>query len=422
MTFTARNWLKISTLFVLGSAFHCESCVFKDRSANMAALMALLIDHSSVSAFLNFLNCLVGVIIGKALPGLIFSFMDPRNNVRFFDFFGCNAPTGTITIAFVVFVFEWFFNYMHYTSKSFGPIGCFAAAFGASGLIVRCGGDDTTNASKYVEMAQYVFAIFLALAVDEVFDLILEKPARDAAVQNVKMIKEDFEAGFGAFFDKDMAKMKESLAKVKETICSAQADADDADPGLAMVPGFRSEFRFDLYKQALELCHLLHSDLAMLLLSLTEWVRDLPPKDGNDFSALKTREELSGPKATGSAFDLVEYLSSLHSISCKGGIKMQLLDSMATVFGALQNLLAPDIARGAFEDAEMTQEMTTMSLNGAQFRKHDALYKEINSKPFALRNTDMQITQDERVKVSVSCRALENAQHHLNEIQILLAK
>jgi len=422
MEFAVRNWVVIAGLFVLGYEFSCNKCVFTDRSANMAALVTLLINHYSGSAFLNNLKRLLGVIIGKVLPVIILSFMDPENNEGVFAYFDCSGASGTVSMAVLIFAFSWFFNYMYYTSKNWGLIGCLAAAFGCSGIIPPCGSAATGYQDKYKEIAQDVFAIFFGLFIDELFDWLNGKTPRDAAVSNIKTIKDDLEAGFTAIFSSDLEQLEKSLTKAKTTITQAQEYAYEADPSLAMVPGFRTEFKVNLYKVALELFHLLHSDLAMLLFALRDWVPDPPPKDGNDDTALEVQDAPVSPKASDHEFDPLEYINNLQAVSCPGGIKDQLMDEIEKVFSTLHNLLAHDREGSEFQDASKTKEMMIVSTRGGIFHKHADLYTEINGKPFVLGTNDEQITQDERVKVTVICRALENTKEHLSEIQTLLAK
>merc|ERR1711972_884208 len=168
------------------------------------------------------------------------------------------------------------------------------------------------------------------------------------------------------------------------------------------------------YKRALELFHSLHSDLAMLIFA---------PKDGNDETALEVdTTEVVCRKVTEDDFDPLDYMNKLQSVVGEGGLQEQLLNSHSKVFDSLYNLLKHDVEGGSFQEEEKTREIIVMSIHGGRFQKHEDVYHEINSTPFVLGSTDEQITQDERVKVTVICRALENAKEHLNEIQTLLSK
>merc|ERR1711972_103016 len=107
LDFALRNWVVISGLFVMGYSFRCGDCVFT-HSANMAALMTLLINHYSGSAFLNNLKRLMGVTIGKVLPVICMTFMDPENSDGIFSYFDCSRAGGTAGLVVVIFFLHGF--------------------------------------------------------------------------------------------------------------------------------------------------------------------------------------------------------------------------------------------------------------------------------------------------------------------------
>merc|ERR1712061_306021 len=92
------------------------------------------------------------------------------------------------------------------------------------------------------------------------------------------------------------------------------------------------------------------------------------------------------------------------------------------VLNSLHALLRHDIEGVPFQDTQTTHELVIMSQGGGRFHNYADLYREINSTPFQLGSTDEQITQDERVRVTVVCRALAKAKDHLNQVQILTSR
>uniref|UniRef100_A0A7S1PVM9 Uncharacterized protein n=1 Tax=Alexandrium catenella TaxID=2925 RepID=A0A7S1PVM9_ALECA len=375
----------------------------------MANTLGLLINHYPGSALLNNIKRLLGVTLGKVLPIVI---LGSLNIIK------SNSTRKFVATTIAIFSFTWLTNYMYYASKQWSTVGCLMAGFGCAMLTApmteEAMGDYTPN---YKDIAQVVMAIIMQTAIDGIFDYFQDELPRDSAVKKVGGFQESFHNAFEAFFDGDLSELEQATKEAQGFLEEAKSLAHEADPEMELVPCYRTEFKIQLYKQALRSMEMLCSDLSMLILAVRNWRVDPAPKDGNDTTALEVASDDEDGHKKYNEFSPLEYMKGLDAIHGKRGIKEELLTAVDVVFSSLEAMLGHGSEDNNFQDLEKTMEMVNLKVEG--FARGSELYEEINRKPFNthIYAAERQVCEDPRTKVTVAVRSLERAKAHVGDIE-----
>lgn len=427
-----RNFIPISFAFWCGWAMPCpmvdafqaadgevESCsktrilasVFTPYDANMANTLGLLINHYPGSALINNIMRLLGVTLGKVMPIVLLGGLNIMRR---------GSPEKAITTALVLFIFTWGTNYMYYASKRWSTVGCLMAGFGCAMLIAPMTEEALTDyGPKYKEIAQVVMAIVMQIIIDAIFDCIQDDFPRDSAVKKVGSLREALLRAFTAFFEGDLSDMQQASNDARGLLDEAKTLQHEADPEVQLVPCYRTDFKIGLYQDALKVMELLVSDVAMLILAVSSWRVDPPPKDGNDTSALEVQSDDEDGHHDFDELDPLEYLPGLNAVTDPGGLKDELLHAVDIVLASLEAMLGHGSEDNSFQEVDKTMELLNMRIG--EFTRGSELYDEINRKPFTAKYmAEGQVCEDPRAKVTMAVRSLERAKVHIGEIEKLM--
>eukprot|EP00928_Gymnodinium_smaydae_P055323 TRINITY_DN388_c1_g1_i1.p1 TRINITY_DN388_c1_g1~~TRINITY_DN388_c1_g1_i1.p1 ORF type:complete len:1026 (+),score=254.70 TRINITY_DN388_c1_g1_i1:47-3079(+) len=386
--FAFRNLVPITICFVIGyfgqpgSATAASIALFDPYNGTMASTLSLLISHFQGSAMQKNIQRLLGVVMGKALPIIVFTVMSLVSCENAFQPF-------LQFVTLMVFVFN--FCYMYYTSAQFSTVGCLIAGFGTPMLMHSCAASvDWNFAAKYREIGQVTAAIMIQTLCDF---LLSETAPRDMSVSLMRTMTEGLQDSLTGFFEHDLDAMKAGYKSASAALASAQAISGETDPKLSMVRGFNVPFKYDAYLLILDCYKSMLADMNMLI------IVSMNP-DPN----ARVRAEHDGCDS-----DLINYMSSSRNMEvCKD----DLLSLVEAGFGATLAVLEHKTEEPVDDEnvAELKLMKPTVPLAG-----FNELYNELgaNIRPNMY---GKDVSSDGVVRLAVALRCLRNLKKHMGDL------
>eukprot|EP00928_Gymnodinium_smaydae_P055322 TRINITY_DN388_c0_g1_i3.p1 TRINITY_DN388_c0_g1~~TRINITY_DN388_c0_g1_i3.p1 ORF type:complete len:1048 (-),score=249.19 TRINITY_DN388_c0_g1_i3:46-2994(-) len=383
VSFATRNLISITICYVIGVLGGPPASMFGPYEGNMASTLSLLISHFQGSAMQKNLQRLLGVTMGKSLPIIVLTCL---------SLVSCGVSYRWLLQFITLMLFIFTFCYMYYTSAAFSTVGCLIAGFGTPMLMVTCvaSGTDYGFAARYREIGQVIAAIVIQTIVDY---MLSDLPPRDMAVRLTTEMSDGLREGFEAFFESDLAGMKEGYKRASAALAKADAIKDETDPKLMVVRGDKVPFKYDAYLQVLNNMRHLLSDLNVLIVTTT-----------NVGSEARARYE--HPDDADS--ELLRYVNSAQNMSsCRDNFVEIMNASLGTTIAILDH-----VTEDAVDDVNVSDLKTMRPMR--DLRGFSQLFVELDQRPRD--TTGSEPTTDLQVRVVVVLRCLRNAKIHLGEL------
>lgn len=250
----------LPVMLTFAISMYVEGSVFTRYAGTMPTLLTLLITKDHGIPFIKNAMRLTGVVFGHTLPLLVMSYISMLDCDSTFRFFLHMTS---------IWLFFFMFTFMYYASDQWSSVGCLVAGFGVYPMFVACKEDMNFNYDQhYKDIAQVIIAIMLKIFFTNVFT---RAEPRDDAIAKMIDLNKATQAAFDAFFDGffEGDKGLETLRNtVKSKLEALEAVAPSTDPSLAIVPGTRTAFKYQLLTEVLAQYRLLLSDLDMLVLAM----------------------------------------------------------------------------------------------------------------------------------------------------------
>jgi len=293
--------------------------MYRPYSSTMGATLSLLISDVGGSAMEKNLKRLLGVVLGKVIPIIIIGNL---------DYFGCEKTDRFVAQGIAVFIFIFAFEYINFTSPSWGYVGGLIAAFGCYPLFTypTCEGyvqdnGQATFIGNYEELCEVTTGILLQMFVDNVFERF---SARDFAIQHLTDVKTRTTGCLRLFFglQTEGLDLRDKKSSALASLNKAKGLISEVDPMKLVAPGSATPFRLDLYKEALGLLTSVLGDLNMIIVAIHE------PKDNQDETNAGSEETMN---------TILKQLTSWKTP--QGGNKVSLQDDAIDMIESVCNIL-----------------------------------------------------------------------------------
>merc|ERR1740121_350637 len=311
-----------------------NASVFQQYSATMPGVLTLLVTYDYGATFFKNIQRLMGVTLGLTLPLLVMSVL---------SLFPCDSHFRFFFHVIALFTFNFMFTFMYYSSEQWSTIGVCIVGFGCYPMFHQCDASQTEGSlinysAQYKYIAQVIIAILLKMFVA---NLMAPAESRDVALNLLDKLCTSVTEAYKAFILGDVTGeqgLKAKRDEVKKYILDCEAIYPKCEPGLQIVPGTRTPFKFELYGKALQNLRLVLSDLDMLVLAMTgheevhmQEVKISASDKLEDEQNVKTMEEQE--KAL---HKIIEEQPAWKKMST------DLLDTVEAVFDMLKTVLAHD--------------------------------------------------------------------------------
>jgi len=350
------------------------------------------------------------VTLGLTLPLLVMSLL---------SIFPCESNVRFVLHVMSLFLFNFMFTFMYYSSDQWATIGVCIAGFGVYPMFHQCDNSDVPHyAAQYKHIAQVIIAILLKMFVAH---LLSPQDPRDDALTSLDKLSQSIKDAYHGFITGDIdgeKGLKASRDNVKKYLGDCETNYPKCDPSLQIVPGTRTPFKHELYGYALHQFRLVLSDLDMLTLAMTghEQVH-LEVVKVNVSAAEKIDEHREEAKKE-------EQEKALHAIldeqEAWKQISTDLMTTIENVLDLLKTVLAHDTEEPLEADAvERLKSMDrVMELQGVP-----EFYSEVGA---SLGKSDIKdadifedkriITQLKRTRLNVAVNSLSLAVKHIGMI------